>query len=177
MVSISLPEHRRNIPMSKITFAFVLAAAVHAGAPAYAGDAKAEAARCTRWLDAVLLGDMDQAALVSTEQLNAEDVPKVYVDSQRANVTKLIDRLTKIGSGAPTFESDLGDEVVHGTGDIIKRQRWKFGANSRAYVGCVSYPGIDSPWHLVVKFEGNLDTLTTKLENAAKSHLSAPPER
>ena len=163
--------------MSKVTFAFVLAAAVHAGAPAYAGDAKAEAARCTRWLDAMLLGDMDQAALVLTEQLNAEDVPKVYVEAQRANMTKLIDRLTEIGSGPPTFESDLGDKVIDGSGDIIKRQRWKFGADARAYVGCVSYPGTDSPWHLVVKFEDNLDALTTKLENAAKSHLSAPPER
>ena len=163
--------------MSKVTFAFVVAAAVHAGAPAYAGDARAEAARCTRWLDAVLLGDMDQAALVSTEQLNAEDVPKVYVEAQRANVTKLINRLTEIGSGAPTFESDLGDKVVDGTGDIVKRQRWKFGAKARAYVGCVSYPGTDSPWHLVVKFEDNLDALTTKLENAAKSRIAAPPER
>ena len=163
--------------MSKASFAFVLAAAVHVAAPAYAGDARVEAARCSRWFGAMLLEDMEQAALVLTEQLNAEDVPNVYVEAQRANLTELYNRITKVGSGPPTFESDLDDKVVDGTGDIIKLERWKFGPNVRAYVGCVSYPGIDSPWHLVIKFEDNLDVLTTKLESAAKSRLAAPPER
>ena len=163
--------------MSRASFAFVFAAAVHVGAPAYAGDAHAEAARCTRWFGAVLLGDMEQAALVLTEQLNAQDVPNVYVEAQRANLFKLYNRITEVGSGPPTFESDLDDKVVDGTGDIIKLERWKFGPNFRAYVGCVSYPGIDRPWHFEIKFEDNLDALTTKLERAAKSRLAAPPER
>ena len=142
--------------------------------PAQAGNPKAEA---DRWLDAFFHGQIDRAAVIATEQLRPDDVPDVYVAAQRDSLKRLYEFIYKTGAGAPKDASLLDDVEIRETGDVIKRQKRFFASNAHAYVGCVSYPGTDGSWHLVVKLDDDLTTLTTKLENAATSRVTSPPER
>ena len=164
---------RRNWNCVALSIAASLYALIN---PAVAGSPETEAGRCTRWLNAFISHNIDQASEIPVEQLKPNDVPSTYVDSQRKLMSTVYDNIVKIGGSEPKLSKALDDHVVAGTNDIIKSQVWSF-HNASAYVGCVSYPGTDSPWHLVVKFDDNIDSLLKSLENAARSRVSSPPAR
>lgn len=159
------------------TALLVLGASCSLATSVYAGSPTVEADTCSRWLDAFAHDRLDEAVSISVEQLRPGDVPDFYVKAQRDSVDRVYTLVSRIGAGPPEHEAPLDDALVQQTGDIIKRQVWQFSNGARAYVGCVSYPGRDAPWHLNVKFEDNLQTLTTKLTDAAQSNLASPPER
>ena len=153
-----------------VTLSPVLCASANAGSP------EVEAGRCTRWLDAFINRNIEQAAMISVEHYKADEVPNIYIDGQRKDLNVLYDNLEKIGASKPKLSKMLEDHIVKDTNDIIRMQIWDFEKGS-AYVGCVSYPGTDDPWHLVVKFDDNADNLTKILEDAALSHVLSPPAR
>lgn len=150
------------------------AAALALMSAAWAGTPAVEADRCWRFLKSLSDFDVVNAANVTIEQFNVEDIPMPYLQRQRNDLSVLISGLGKLGGGEPDTVETLVDVKMEETGDIIKLQRWTFPNKKTSYAGCVSYPGLERPWNMSVQIGDDFDGVISTLKKVVVTQEVAP---
>ena len=143
--------------------------------PAFAGTALQEADRCERVLGAIFVGDTERAIQIEEEEYPGETKSDKLVKANK--LEKTIALVRQIGGGLPIQSGHLPDVRVKESGDIIKRQSWLFPNAGKAFVGCAMYTLTSGEAYVTLKFEDNLDVLTSELTQAAASRTRSPAQR
>jgi len=154
---------------------FIITAQICIPSSAFAGSALQEANRCERFLGAIFKGDANMAIQIEEEEYPAE--PESDKSSKAKSLEKTIALVRDIGGGLPVKAEILTDLRVDDNDTVIKRQHWLFPNGKPAFVGCAMYTLTNGQEYATLKFEDDLNILTSELTQAAASRTRSPPQR